>query len=129
MSIKSYLSSHLPTMKKAIAYRATCGADTFCVALLASGNVKIAASTVGLEFFSKFAIFYGFERCWNMGRADIVAMLRSVMRFLPHIHTMLSMLVVAWIAIGTLPAEYRPHWIPSLCELHKESRNIVAAKR
>jgi len=49
---------------KAITWRTLATLDTFLIAWLITGEVVIAASIIGIEVITKFALYYFHERAW-----------------------------------------------------------------
>ncbi len=50
---------------KAISWRLIASIDTTIISFLLTGNVKIALSIGGIEFFTKIFLYYIHERIWN----------------------------------------------------------------
>jgi uncharacterized membrane protein len=68
------VESNARSILKALSWRTTASIDTFLVAFLVTGRLKLALSIGGLELFTKLALYYGHERVWNkvsFGRARV----------------------------------------------------------
>ena len=64
---------HKRSLAKAISWRVTGTVDTIVVALLVSGQAKVALSIGFIELFTKIGLYYLHERTWNrisFGRPD-----------------------------------------------------------
>lgn len=53
------------SLAKAISWRLTGSLDTFILALLFTGNAKVAAAIGGAEIFTKIVLYYLHERVWG----------------------------------------------------------------
>ena len=54
------------SMVKAISWRIIGTIDTILISWLLTGTLSIALSIGSIEVFSKFFLYYGHERIWNM---------------------------------------------------------------
>jgi len=50
---------------KAITWRLIATLDTFVIAWFITGEVIVAASIIGIEVITKFALYYFHERAWS----------------------------------------------------------------
>ena len=53
------------SVAKAATWRVVGAIDTFVLAWLVTGHPVAAASVVGLEVFTKSALYFGHERAWE----------------------------------------------------------------
>lgn len=58
--------SHIRSILKGLTWRVLATLTTIVIAYLVSGEVSKALTIGGIEFFVKFAIYYGHERAWQM---------------------------------------------------------------
>jgi uncharacterized membrane protein len=58
--------THARSLAKAVSWRATGSLDTFLVALVITGNAKIAGSVAVTEIITKILIYYFHERLWAL---------------------------------------------------------------
>ena len=58
--------SHSKTMVKAISWRIIGTLDTILISWLLTGTLTLALSIGSIEVFSKFLLYYGHERIWNL---------------------------------------------------------------
>jgi sulfate adenylyltransferase large subunit len=58
--------SHLRSIAKAICWRATGSLDTFLIAALVTGNLKLAGGVALSEIVTKTALYYLHERAWAL---------------------------------------------------------------
>tara|TARA_B100001059_G_C17571842_1_gene445369 strand:- start:422 stop:637 length:216 start_codon:yes stop_codon:yes gene_type:complete len=61
-------SSRTRSLAKAFTWRITATLTTSIIAYAVTGELGTAAVIGGIEFFLKFAIYYGHERAWNLLR-------------------------------------------------------------
>jgi adenylylsulfate kinase len=61
-------SSRTRSLAKAFTWRITATLTTSIIAYAVTGELGTAAVIGGIEFFLKFAIYYGHERVWNLLR-------------------------------------------------------------
>ncbi len=54
------------SMVKAISWRIIGTMDTILISWLLTGTLSVALSIGSIEVFSKFFLYYGHERIWNM---------------------------------------------------------------
>ena len=54
------------SMVKAISWRIIGTIDTILISWLLTGTLSMALSIGSIEVFSKFFLYYGHERIWNM---------------------------------------------------------------
>jgi uncharacterized membrane protein len=57
--------SHLRSVLKALSWRIIATATTAVIAYLITGQVSVALLIGGIEFFSKFLLYYFHERLWQ----------------------------------------------------------------
>jgi uncharacterized membrane protein len=57
--------SHLRSVLKALSWRIIATATTAVIAYLITGQVSVALIIGGIEFFSKFLLYYLHERLWQ----------------------------------------------------------------
>ena len=76
--IKAYIAqpveSRWRSLAKAVSWRATGSVDTFILAYLFTGHVKVAAAISTTEIATKIVLYFGHERLWQRlapGRADV----------------------------------------------------------
>lgn len=58
--------SHGKSMVKAISWRIIGTIDTILISWLLTGTLSVALSIGSIEIFSKFFLYYGHERLWNI---------------------------------------------------------------
>lgn len=58
--------SQCKSMVKAISWRIIGTIDTILISWLLTGALSVALSIGSIEVFSKFFLYYGHERIWNM---------------------------------------------------------------
>ena len=58
--------SHVRSVSKAISWRATGSLDTFLIAALITGNLKLAGGVALSEVLTKTALYYLHERAWAL---------------------------------------------------------------
>jgi uncharacterized membrane protein len=58
--------THARSLGKAVSWRATGSLDTFLVALVITGNAKVAGSVAVTEIITKILIYYFHERLWAL---------------------------------------------------------------
>ncbi len=58
--------SHSKSMVKAISWRIIGTIDTILISWFLSGTLTLALSIGSIEVFSKFFLYYGHERIWNL---------------------------------------------------------------
>jgi sulfate adenylyltransferase subunit 1 (EFTu-like GTPase family) len=58
--------SHVRSVAKAISWRATGSLDTFLIAALVTGNIKLAGGVALSEILTKTALYYLHERAWAL---------------------------------------------------------------
>ncbi len=64
---KSQISdSHSKSMVKAISWRIIGTIDTILISWFLTGTLALALSIGSIEVFSKFFLYYGHERIWNL---------------------------------------------------------------
>ena len=69
MSLISLLrdqNSRTRSLAKALTWRVTATLTTALIAYIVTGEVRTAAIIGGIEFITKFVIYYGHERAWNL---------------------------------------------------------------
>ncbi len=66
LAAKADRESHVRSLLKGMTWRFLATATTTSVAWLMSGDVSLAITIGGIEFFAKFFIYYGHERAWAM---------------------------------------------------------------
>ncbi len=58
--------SHSKSVVKAISWRIIGTIDTVLISWLITGTLSVALSIGSIEIFSKFFLYYGHERLWNL---------------------------------------------------------------
>ena len=58
--------SHAKSIGKAISWRIIGTIDTILISWFITGTLSIALSIGSIEVFSKFFLYYGHERIWNI---------------------------------------------------------------
>lgn len=53
------------SLVKAVSWRVTGSLDTFVLAILFTGNIKVSAAIGGAEIFTKIVLYYFHERTWS----------------------------------------------------------------
>ena len=64
LSIKYKKESHFRSLLKSITWRFTGSFDTFLISWILTGEIKLALSISGIEFFTKIILYYLHERTW-----------------------------------------------------------------
>ncbi len=63
---KPYRESHLRSLLKALSWRVVATITTGIIAYFVTGEVMVAVVISGIEFASKFIIYYLHERAWQL---------------------------------------------------------------
>lgn len=58
--------SHLRSVLKGITWRIVGTVDTMLISWLITGSIAFALSIGGIEVISKFVLYYGHERLWQL---------------------------------------------------------------
>lgn len=58
--------SHMKSLVKAISWRIVGTLDTILISWWLTGTLTIALTIGSVEIFSKFFLYYGHERLWNL---------------------------------------------------------------
>lgn len=58
--------SHSKSVVKAISWRIIGTIDTILISWWLTGTLSVALSIGSIEIFSKFILYYGHERLWNL---------------------------------------------------------------
>ncbi|MEI6764043.1 MAG: DUF2061 domain-containing protein [Bacteroidota bacterium] len=105
MNRRKMKDTNVRSLVKGISWRAVGTVDTFLLALLFFGDLRLAAPIAATEVFSKILLFYFHERLWNViswGRLDgKPSHLRSIVkgvswRFMGSVDT----IIISWIYSG-----------------------------
>jgi len=58
--------SHLRSLLKALSWRVLATTTTALIAWVITGDISTAIAIGGIEFITKFFIYYGHERVWQL---------------------------------------------------------------
>ena len=61
-----YRESHLRSFLKALSWRVLATTTTALIAWVITGDISTAIVIGGIEFITKFFIYYGHERVWQL---------------------------------------------------------------
>jgi uncharacterized membrane protein len=61
------MHGHLKSIVKALSWRVLGAIDTMLLSLIVTNSVTMALGVVGIEFFTKTALYYAHERAWAWG--------------------------------------------------------------
>ena len=61
-----YRESHLRSFLKALSWRVLATTTTALIAWVITGDISTAIAIGGIEFITKFFIYYGHERVWQL---------------------------------------------------------------
>ena len=64
--LPEYRESHLRSFLKALSWRVVATTTTAIIAWFITGDVATAIAIGGIEFVTKFFIYYGHERAWQL---------------------------------------------------------------
>lgn len=105
-SLPSSRDAHLRSLAKAVSWRIVGSADTLVLSYLVTGNLIWAGSIVGLEAFTKVALFYLHERVWRrIHWRDDKSHLRGLVKAVSwRASAMVDTFTLSWIVTGQLGA-------------------------
>jgi uncharacterized membrane protein len=102
MQDASNKEAHLRSLAKAVSWRLVGSTDTLILSYLVTGNLVWAGSIVGLEAFTKVALYYLHERAWRrVPWRDERSHARGVLKgFTWRMAATLDTFTLSWIVTG-----------------------------